>query len=144
MLAFRFIKTEGVTTADKYPYTAKQGRCRTAADTTVSISSAARERLNGNENRLKDIVATYGPVAIAVNAAKTFTNYRSGVYTNPKCPKTLNHAMLLVGFGFDEKTKLDYWLVKNSWVNKKDLQSASDRCHTKTPFREHRGERTDT
>jgi Cysteine protease len=25
------------------------------------------------------------------------------------------HAVLAVGYGTDEKTKMDYWLVKNSW-----------------------------
>lgn len=88
-----------------------------ATDSRVGISSAVRETLKGNENRLRDIVATYGPVAVAINSAKSLTNYRSGVYTNPKCPKLLNHAVVLVGYGTDKKTKLDYWLVKNSWVN---------------------------
>lgn len=117
MLAFRFIKSNGIASAEKYPYKGKQGQCKKTTDTETSIVSAIRERLNGNENRLRDIVANYGPVAVAINAAKTLSNYKSGVYSNPKCPKALNHAVLLVGYGYDEKTKLDYWLVKNSWVN---------------------------
>lgn len=116
LLAFRYIKSNGIASADKYPYKGKQGQCKNIPDTATSITSAVRERLNGNENRLRDIVANYGPVAVAINAAKTLSNYKSGVYSNPKCPKALNHAVLLVGYGYDEKTKLDYWLVKNSWV----------------------------
>lgn len=115
LLAFRYIKTNGLTSADKYPYTGTQGRCKQATSTQIGVSSAVREQLRGNENRLKDIVANYGPVTIAINAAKSFVNYKSGVYTNPKCPKALNHAVLLVGYGYDQKTKLDYWLVRNSW-----------------------------
>lgn len=44
-------------------------------------------------------------------------NYMSGVYTNPKCSKTADHAVLLVGYGVDPKFG-DFWLVKNSWVIK--------------------------
>jgi C1A family cysteine protease len=115
LLAFRFMKTNGITTADKYPYIGRQGRCVKASSSDVGVS-AVREILNGNESRLKDIVAMYGPVAVAIHSARTLTNYRSGVYTNPKCPKVLNHAVVLCGYGTDAKTKLDYWLVKNSWV----------------------------
>lgn len=117
LLAFRFMKTNGITTADQYPYTGRQGRCgKGSKASAANISSVVREDLKGNENRLKDIVATYGPVAVSINSAKTLTNYKSGVYTNPKCPKVLNHAVTLVGYGTDSRTKLDYWLVKNSWV----------------------------
>lgn len=116
MLAFRFMKTNVIARADQYPYTGRQGRCSVTSGKNLNISSAVREDLNGNENRLRDIVATYGPVAVAINSAKTLTNYKSGVYTNPKCPKVLNHAVVVVGYGTDPKTKLDYWLVKNSWV----------------------------
>lgn len=42
--------------------------------------------------------------------------YKSGVYDEPKCSKTdLDHGVLLVGFGTDERTDKKYWLVKNSW-----------------------------
>lgn len=116
MLAFRYVKLNGLTSAAQYPYTARQGTCKQQANSPPVITSATRERLNGNENRLKEIVANYGPVSVAINAAKSLTNYKSGVYQNPQCSKAINHAVLLVGYGYDQKTKLDYWLVKNSWV----------------------------
>lgn len=114
------MKTNGITTADQYSYSGRQGRCGSTSGKSFGVLSAVRENLKGNESRLRDIVASYGPVAVSINAAKTLTNYKSGVYTNTKCSKELNHAVLLVGYGADKKTKMDYWLVKNSWVKRFD------------------------
>ena len=36
-----------------------------------------------------------------------------GIYRNIQCPKTTNHAVLIVGYGTEKGQ--DYWLVKNSW-----------------------------
>ena len=44
-----------------------------------------------------------------------FQFYYSGVMDNPKCGTNLDHAVLAVGFGTDEASGLDYWLIKNSW-----------------------------
>jgi len=44
--------------------------------------------------------------------------YRGGVYSSRLCkniPDKVNHAVLVVGWGHDEKSKMDYWIVKNSW-----------------------------
>ena len=39
--------------------------------------------------------------------------YSSGIYNNTECSTiTLNHAMLLVGYGTDA-TYGDYWILKN-------------------------------
>jgi cathepsin L len=115
-LALKYVAAKGISSLADYPYTGKDGKCRTAAKVDFSLGQVKLERLRGNENRLKDIVASVGPVGIAVDAADSFMNYKSGVYNNPKCSKRPNHAMLLVGYGRDEKTSMDYWLVKNSWV----------------------------
>ena len=42
----------------------------------------------------------------------------SGIYRKKDCalkPRDLDHAVLLVGYGTDKETGLDYWVVKNSW-----------------------------
>lgn len=31
------------------------------------------------------------------------------------CAKEVDHAMLLVGYGTDRATGLDFWILKNTW-----------------------------
>lgn len=48
----------------------------------------------------------------------SFQFYSSGIYNDPLCPtqiSRLDHVVLIVGFGTDNKTNQDYWLAKNSW-----------------------------
>lgn len=64
----------------------------------------------------KDLVFSYGPVTVGMNASLfTFQSYSSGVYNDPECLGEMNHAMLLVGFGTDNQTGMDYWLLKNTY-----------------------------
>ena len=49
-----------------------------------------------------------------------YNSNRSGVYDANDCKKglaDLNHAMDLVGYGTDDASGLDYWIVRNSWGN---------------------------
>ena len=57
-----------------------------------------------------------GPVAVTVDADSTeFLFYTSGVINSPNCGTKLDHAVTAVGYGHDEATDLDYYLVRNSW-----------------------------
>ena len=67
------------------------------------------------EDRLQTLVATYGSAATAIYASdKAFGNYANGVF-NGCTSQPNNHAVLVVGYGTDSASGLDYWLVKNSW-----------------------------
>jgi C1A family cysteine protease len=75
----------------------------------------ARVQMN-NESALREAVWR-GPVAVSVDASlPSFQYYSSGIYSDPECVEAnINHAVLLVGYGTDNRTKKDYWLVKNAW-----------------------------
>lgn len=53
--------------------------------------------------------------SVVVDAAPlTFQFYSEGVYDDSSCrTNSLNHAMLLVGYGVDTDTGYDYWILKN-------------------------------
>ena len=55
------------------------------------------------------------PITIAVDASSIyFRYYKSGVIDiKPNTTQQLNHAVLLIGYGFDEKGL--YWIIQNSW-----------------------------
>ena len=68
-----------------------------------------------DENEIKEILYSNGPLAIAINA-DTFQYYISGIIDDDKysCdPEGLNHAVVLVGYG--NENGLDYWIIRNSW-----------------------------
>lgn len=69
----------------------------------------------GDEAKLKEAVATIGPVSVAIDAShESLQFYSHGIYSEPDCnPKELDHAVLVVGYG-TERGK-DFWIVKNSW-----------------------------
>lgn len=69
----------------------------------------------GDEDAMKVAVATYGPVAVAIDASDWgFAYYSSGIYSSTTCKTNVhNHAVLIVGYGTEGG--LDYWVIKNSW-----------------------------
>lgn len=57
-----------------------------------------------------------GPLTVGIDASSfQLTHYASGVFDPDSCGTQLNHAVLIVGHGYDERTGKPYWRVKNSW-----------------------------
>merc|ERR1712051_1185320 len=57
----------------------------------------------------------YGPVAVDVAASSWIWNYASGIYTHDNCWGHTNHAVVAVGWGHDDASDTDYWIIRNSW-----------------------------
>ena len=57
------------------------------------------------------------PVSVAIDAGlDSFRFYKDGVYSDEQCSSSrLNHGVLATGYGHDEESGMDYYLVKNSW-----------------------------
>ena len=59
---------------------------------------------------------TSQPISIGIDAASpAFQSYHSGVIPASVCTTQIDHGVLLVGYGTDKDTGVDYWLIKNSW-----------------------------
>jgi cathepsin L len=118
-LAFDYVSNSiGLFDEFQLPYTEYYGieaKCE-LPNTTPKVKISGYVKLEENNyNQLLYAVATYGPIAVSVDAS-TWHAYSSGIFNgcdqeNPD----INHAVVLVGYGTDQLTGLDYWLVRNSW-----------------------------
>jgi len=78
------------------------------------------DAIAANETAMAQELVARGPLSILMDATG-LQWYKGGVW-NPTgflaCtsdPADLDHAVLLVGYGRDAASGLDFWLVKNSW-----------------------------
>jgi len=113
--AFEYvIANGGITTEAKYPYTARDGKCKKPLPpSAVSITKYA----DVTPNSKADLIAAVeiGPVSIAIEAdQEAFQFYSGGVFDDASCGTNLDHGVLAVGYNTtDDGT--DYYIVKNSW-----------------------------
>lgn len=99
--ALEYIKDNGQTTSDKYPYTAKDGQCQ--------INSGAYRPFGVAEghgcDEIEELIVRR-PLAVRVDASN-WSPYKSGIFSN--CAKNINHAVFMVG------SSESAWTIKNSW-----------------------------
>lgn len=107
----------GLDTEAAYPYKARAGSCHFDRASVGVHTKNSFNVTEGDEESIKRIVATAGPVSVAFEVVDDFMLYGGGVYSSSKCRQgvtDVNHAVLVVGYGTDPKQG-PYWIVKNSW-----------------------------
>jgi len=111
------------------PYKGIDGTCHTNQSCTRHYST--RYHYVGgfygacNQELMKIELVKNGPLVVAFEVYDDFLSYQGGIYhhTFLKDEKNFkfdpfqltNHAVLLVGYGTDQQSGQDYWIVKNSW-----------------------------
>ncbi|CAF3763071.1 unnamed protein product [Rotaria sp. Silwood1] len=116
-------KGSKIATNTAYPYGEKRDSCRINDVNEIELGKVQYEQIPvGDEKQLAEAVTNYGPIFIGINAnGLRFRFYRNGVFKKDKCrnkPDELNHAVIIIGHGYDEGLKMPYWLIKNSWGTK--------------------------
>eukprot|EP00066_Takifugu_rubripes_P003344 XP_003965856.1 PREDICTED: cathepsin S [Takifugu rubripes] len=113
--AFQYvIDNQGIDSEASYPYRGQVQQCHYNPAFRAANCSQYRFLTQGDEGNLQAAVASIGPISVAIDAKQPkFYFYKSGVYDDPSCSQTINHAVLAVGYG--TLNGQDYWLVKNSW-----------------------------
>jgi len=112
------IKNNGICSEQDYPYVSaggtSPGTCSASSCTTVARIDGFTDVPANDENSLLNAVGTIGPVSVAIEADQSvFQSYTGGIINDPSCGTTLDHGVLVVGYGTDNGQ--DYWIVKNSW-----------------------------
>jgi len=99
---------------ENFPYRMQNIRCVLGRNGTVVIKGY-KKISEFDQSALEDAVANVGPISICI-CTKGWTFYHSGVFDDSVCNfYELDHCAGLVGYGTDEKTGEDYWLIRNSW-----------------------------
>lgn len=108
--AFAYIIDNGIATDKSYPVR-EPLKCKYILNMKfTSITRCARVPSKSYSKLLSAIVQQ--PVSVALDQNPDMMFYNEGIY-NGKCTSTLNHGMLLVGYG--GKQAEDYfWRLKNT------------------------------
>ena len=112
--AFKYAEGAKIETEAAYGYTGRNGTCHSAGGVTEVKSFA--DVTTKSPDALKAAVAT-GPVSVAIDASgmgfQLYTGGIMGSWLKSACGVSLDHGVLVVGYGTDKGT--DFWLLKNSW-----------------------------
>jgi C1A family cysteine protease len=114
--AFEYIKEAGgIEVGSDYPYHARDQKCQFNKEKVALKVTGFTVKNNMDEGEMKELLASTGPLAIAMNA-DPLQFYDGGILDQDAddCdPQGLNHGVTLIGYG-NENGK-DFWIVKNSW-----------------------------
>jgi hypothetical protein len=114
--ALNFVKTTGLIQDNEYPYKAVKQYCNAKNNKTQKIKAFSYCSNNGTPSCSFDIVyrfLTLGPVGVGIDG-NAIQSYSSGIFTDD-CNED-NHAVLLVGYGIEQATSTEYFIVRNSWA----------------------------
>ncbi|NWH79740.1 CATS protein, partial [Piaya cayana] len=73
------IDNQGIDSDESYPYTGQDGECQYQPSARAATCSLYVELPHGDEETMKNVVGTVGPVSVAIDASRpTFFLYKSG------------------------------------------------------------------
>ena len=118
-LIFEWIKEHGIELDSDYPYTGTKGACKADPSKYIDMIITGYKKLNSpaDEEEMKEFLYETAPLIVGLNGTPLQT-YSGGIIdkTSSECPSSgINHVAILVGYGHDDATGKDYWIVKNSW-----------------------------
>ena len=116
---FSWLKENGIESDIDYPYKNYKGTCKADPSKYVDMIITGLKKLSSpaDEEEMKEFLYETSPLIVGLNATPLRT-YSGGIIdiTSSECPSSgINHLAFLVGYGHDDESGKDYWIVKNSW-----------------------------
>jgi len=108
-LAFNYAKTVNVATESSYPYTARDGSCKSSYTTAIPQGGVIGYKSVGQSTDSLKSALNSGPVSVAIEADQLAFQLYSGGILKSGCGTNLDHGVLAVGY------TADAFKVKNSW-----------------------------
>jgi len=112
-----YASTIGLNLDAEYKYEGYQGSCKenrsTAKVYVEGVYTTISQKKEIYTSKTLYFMLQKGPVSIAIDV-EPIKDYENGIVDVIGCI-SINHAMLLVGFGTDARSGRDYWLIKNNW-----------------------------
>ena len=122
--SYKYLLDKGLVDYSVYPYQGDTSQSKPWVETDETINKWKVNKdlctictiTSGNEADLW-YAQFSGAVGVAIDASTTaFQNYKGGIFDDVTCSKKQpNHAMVAIGYGYDEAARTYYWLVKNSY-----------------------------
>jgi len=117
-LAFEYARVHGVVEMAGYEHgyesQSPEDECGEPKQGAAVVKIGGWERLATNKLMPLMERVNHGPVVVSV-AANGWSMYQSGVFGSCAVDAVVNHAVLLIGYGHDQQSGKDYWLIRNSW-----------------------------
>ncbi|CAF3805403.1 unnamed protein product [Rotaria sp. Silwood1] len=107
-----------IATDASYYYVGKDQSCRTEGINEIDLGTVEYVDIPvGDEKQMAEVLINNGSIFIGLDAdSELFTFYESSVLTIDDCSNhryDMEHAMVVVGYGYDEGLKPPYWIIKN-------------------------------
>lgn len=110
--AFYYLMDNGGSVDEvSYPYTGVSGQCKTDQPSTTKVTESVT--IKKDATSLKNAIIEFGSLAICVDANE-WSYYGGGIFKARRVG-AINHAVNLIGWGYDTVLKENYWLIRNSW-----------------------------
>lgn len=114
-LAFQYVRQHGLVHSIDYSGDGESDAPCRPSPSSPYLKLGGYVRLETNQLQpLLHAVAHKGPVVVAVDAT-SWAPYGHGVFDGCSRDATVNHAVVLLGYGRDQRLEKNYWIIRNSW-----------------------------